>query len=51
MVGQGLRRVHFMLKGISIKQLPSGSKTSGDMPKLTAEFMCPRLHFALPQGL
>lgn len=44
--GEGLRRVHFMLKGISHKQLPTGSKSS-DMPKLMTEFMCPRLHFSL----
>ena len=49
---QGLRRVHFMLKGINLRQLPSGKSQADPLlgGKLTAEFICPRLHFALPQG-
>lgn len=38
-----------MLKGISLSQLPTGARNAGDLPKLTVEFMCPRLHFSLPK--
>lgn len=38
-----------MLKGISMRQLPTHTKLGPELQgKLTAEFMCPRLHFSLP---
>ena len=46
---QGVRRAHFLLKGVNPSSLVfAGGKTSADPSKVSAEFMTPRMHFVLP---
>ena len=46
---QGVRRAHFLLRGVNPSSLTfTGGKMPSDPSKVAAEFMTPRMHFVLP---